>query len=140
VKGPLARHSPGSGLEEVTACAGISVDARGQSGRRALKIRLVGGPCWYAHGTAYSGKVQQPGRTAGRSGSSFAPHAARLLDRHAPGPTTNQPPGTPRTQPRRMTELTSRIWNEDKSLIRTGNAPQVWSAITNLVITFFRIH
>lgn len=32
------------------------------------------------------------------------------------------------------------IWNEDKSLIRTGNAPQVWSAITNLVITLFRLH
>ena len=32
------------------------------------------------------------------------------------------------------------IWKEDKSLIRTGNAPQVWSAITNLVITLFRIH
>jgi predicted transposase YbfD/YdcC len=32
------------------------------------------------------------------------------------------------------------IWNEDKSLIRTGNGPQVWSAITNLVITLFRIH
>ena len=32
------------------------------------------------------------------------------------------------------------IWKEDKSTIRTGNAPQVWSAITNLVITLFRIH
>jgi hypothetical protein len=32
------------------------------------------------------------------------------------------------------------IWNEDKSLIRTGNAPQVWSALANLVITLFRIH
>jgi len=32
------------------------------------------------------------------------------------------------------------IWKEDKSLIRTGNSPQVWSAITNLVITLFRIH
>ena len=32
------------------------------------------------------------------------------------------------------------IWKEDKSLIRTGNAPQIWSAITNLVITLFRIH
>ncbi len=32
------------------------------------------------------------------------------------------------------------IWNEDKSLIRTGNAPQVMSAITNLVIALFRIH
>jgi len=31
------------------------------------------------------------------------------------------------------------IWNEDKSLIRTGNAPQVISALTNLVITLFRI-
>jgi predicted transposase YbfD/YdcC len=31
------------------------------------------------------------------------------------------------------------IWKEDKSLIRTGNGPQVWSAITNLVITLFRI-
>lgn len=30
-------------------------------------------------------------------------------------------------------------WNEDKSLLRTGNAPQVMSAITNLVITLFRI-
>ena len=32
------------------------------------------------------------------------------------------------------------IWKEDKSLIRTGNAPQVCSAITNLVISLFRIH
>ena len=32
------------------------------------------------------------------------------------------------------------IWKEDKSLIRTGNDPQVWSALTNLVITLFRIH
>jgi len=31
------------------------------------------------------------------------------------------------------------VWAEDKSLIRTGNAPQVMSAITNLVITLFRI-
>jgi predicted transposase YbfD/YdcC len=30
-------------------------------------------------------------------------------------------------------------WKEDKSLIRTGNAPQIWSALTNLVITLFRI-
>jgi predicted transposase YbfD/YdcC len=32
------------------------------------------------------------------------------------------------------------IWKEDKSLIRTENGPQIWSAITNLVITLFRIH
>ena len=32
------------------------------------------------------------------------------------------------------------IWKEDKSLIRSGNGPQVWSALTNLVITLFRIH
>jgi predicted transposase YbfD/YdcC len=32
------------------------------------------------------------------------------------------------------------IWEEDKSLIRTGNAPQVMSAIINLVITLFRLH
>ena len=32
------------------------------------------------------------------------------------------------------------IWKEDKWLIRTGNAPQVWSAIANLVISLFRIH
>ena len=32
------------------------------------------------------------------------------------------------------------IWREDQSLLRTGNAPQVMSAITNLVITLFRIH
>jgi predicted transposase YbfD/YdcC len=31
------------------------------------------------------------------------------------------------------------IWKEDKSLIRTGNGPQTWSALTNLVITLFRI-
>jgi hypothetical protein len=31
------------------------------------------------------------------------------------------------------------IWREDKSPIRTGNAPQVMSALTNLVITAFRI-
>jgi predicted transposase YbfD/YdcC len=32
------------------------------------------------------------------------------------------------------------IWEEDKSLIRTGNAPQAWSALANLIITMFRIH
>ena len=32
------------------------------------------------------------------------------------------------------------IWKEDKSLIRTGTAPQIWSALANLVITLFRIH
>jgi predicted transposase YbfD/YdcC len=32
------------------------------------------------------------------------------------------------------------IWKEDKSLIRTGNGPQIWSAVANLVITLFRIH
>ena len=31
------------------------------------------------------------------------------------------------------------IWNEDKSLLRTGNAPQVMSALTNLAITLFRL-
>jgi predicted transposase YbfD/YdcC len=31
------------------------------------------------------------------------------------------------------------IWKEDTSLLRTGNAPQVMSAITNLVISLFRI-
>ena len=32
------------------------------------------------------------------------------------------------------------VWKEDKSLIRIGNGPQIWSAIANLVITLFRIH
>ena len=32
------------------------------------------------------------------------------------------------------------IWKEDKSLMRTGNGPQIWSALANLVITLFRIH
>lgn len=31
------------------------------------------------------------------------------------------------------------IWNEDTSTIRTRNAPQVMSALTNLVITLFRL-
>lgn len=31
------------------------------------------------------------------------------------------------------------IWNEDQSLLRTGHAPQVMSALTNLVISSFRI-
>jgi predicted transposase YbfD/YdcC len=31
------------------------------------------------------------------------------------------------------------IWKEDTSLLRAGNAPQVMSAITNLVISLFRI-
>jgi len=31
------------------------------------------------------------------------------------------------------------IWGEDKSTIRAGNAPQVMSALTNLVITLFRL-
>ena len=32
------------------------------------------------------------------------------------------------------------VWKEDKSLIRTRNGPQIWSALANLVITLFRIH
>jgi len=35
--------------------------------------------------------------------------------------------------------LRDTVWHEDKSTIRTGNAPQVISAITNLVITLFRL-
>ena len=35
--------------------------------------------------------------------------------------------------------LRDTVWNEDKSTIRTGNAPQVMSALTNLVITLFRL-
>jgi len=31
------------------------------------------------------------------------------------------------------------VWNEDKSTIRTGNVPQVMSAITYLVIALFRL-
>jgi hypothetical protein len=31
------------------------------------------------------------------------------------------------------------VWDEDKSLLRAGNAPQVMSAITNLVINLFRL-
>ncbi len=31
------------------------------------------------------------------------------------------------------------IWDEDKSLLRAGNAPQVMSALTNLAISLFRI-
>ena len=31
-------------------------------------------------------------------------------------------------------------YTEDTSHIRTGNGPQIWSALTNLVITLFRIH
>ena len=31
------------------------------------------------------------------------------------------------------------IWQQDKSTLRTGNAPQVMSALTNLVITLFRL-
>jgi predicted transposase YbfD/YdcC len=31
------------------------------------------------------------------------------------------------------------IWHEDKSTLRAGNAPQVMSALTNLVITLFRL-
>jgi len=31
------------------------------------------------------------------------------------------------------------IWDEDKSTPRTGNGPQVLSALTNLVITLFRL-
>ena len=31
------------------------------------------------------------------------------------------------------------VWREDKSTIRTGNAPQVLSALTNLVIALFRL-
>ena len=31
------------------------------------------------------------------------------------------------------------VWREDESTLRTGNAPQVMSALTNLVITLFRL-
>ena len=35
--------------------------------------------------------------------------------------------------------LRDTVWHEDKSTLRTGNAPQVISALTNLVITLFRL-
>src|SRR5260221_99550 len=35
--------------------------------------------------------------------------------------------------------LRDMAWHEDKSTIRTGNAPEVISALTNLVITLFRL-
>jgi predicted transposase YbfD/YdcC len=35
--------------------------------------------------------------------------------------------------------LRDMVWNEDKSTLRSGNAPQVMSALTNLVITLFRL-
>ncbi len=35
--------------------------------------------------------------------------------------------------------LRDTVWQEDKSTLRTGNAPQVMSALTNLVITAFRL-
>jgi hypothetical protein len=44
------------------------------------------------------------------------------------------------SQQRDLEKVRDVIWKEDKSLIRTRNGPQVWSAITNLVITLFRIH
>ncbi len=31
------------------------------------------------------------------------------------------------------------IWREDASLLRTGDNPQLWAAITNLVINLFRL-
>ena len=46
-------------------------------------------------------------------------------------------PGSHRSRP--LEKLRDVVWNEDKSLIRTGNAPQVMSVLTNLVITLFRI-
>ena len=54
------------------------------------------------------------------------PPAARgLLDRHPAGPAANQPPGTPRTEPRRMTpELTTRISGMGKTG-KTGVKPGV---------------
>ncbi len=35
--------------------------------------------------------------------------------------------------------LRDTVWQEDKSTLRTGNAPQVMSALTNLIITLFRL-
>jgi predicted transposase YbfD/YdcC len=32
------------------------------------------------------------------------------------------------------------VWEEDESLIRAGNRPQVMTALTNLVLTLFRLH
>jgi len=37
-----------------------------------------------------------------------------------------------------LEKLRDVIWGEDKSTIRAGNAPQVMSALTNLVISLFR--
>ena len=35
--------------------------------------------------------------------------------------------------------LRDMVWKEDKSTLRTGNAPQIMSALANLVITLFRL-
>jgi predicted transposase YbfD/YdcC len=31
------------------------------------------------------------------------------------------------------------VWKEDDSLLRTGDSPQLWSALTNLAINLFRL-
>ncbi len=46
-------------------------------------------------------------------------------------------PSSPRSGP--AEKIRDVVWHEDKSTIRTGNAPQVMSALTNLVITLFRL-
>lgn len=77
------------------------------------------------------GPVAHPGRVRP------LPHQPRRRRRHRGRPA--------RLHPRALAGgaralATFVIWKEDKSLIRTGNGPQVWSAATNLVITLFRIH
>ncbi len=46
-------------------------------------------------------------------------------------------PSSPRYAPPQ--KLRDVVWREDKSLIRTRNAPQEMSALINLVITLFRL-
>ena len=64
--------------------------------------------------------------------------------RHQPGRRSQHAAGPARPRPRALDRgapalATRRDMEEDKSLIRTGNRPQVMSAIVNLVITLFRI-
>ena len=78
----------------------------------------------------------RPGREPARRGRRPRHHQP------AAGPgRPRRPAGVPaRPLGHRNAPLRDVIWKEDKSLIRTGNAPQVWSALANLVITLFRIH
>jgi predicted transposase YbfD/YdcC len=120
----------------VPAFSAVSTD-HGRRARRTIKVALV--PAWIEFDGA--AKVAQLRRTVTRNGKKTVEVVYLITsDRNAD-------PATLAAWVRGHWEIENRLhwvrdvtYQEDKSLVRTGNAPQVMASLRSLAISLLRIH